>query len=195
MIMFLRLLIFALAFLVLLFTSGPSASQPDSGVALVGATGSTALDAVRERVDGIPFTNWWEAAQADAVTPLRIVYFDPATLDDAALRWSWQAFARGVVFVGVGASYAEMRYVTGGLCTARGAALPVNLPEPHAITFFLPPDADPEAVEADLRGCVQPEGEFPPRGLGISEGVLTAPLDDAGLDALLETAAAALGEG
>lgn len=195
MILLLRLFVFALALLILMFSSGPSASQSDTGVALVGATGSATLDAVRERVDGLAFTNWWEAAQADAVTPLRVVYFDPATLDDAALRWSWQAFARGVVFVGVGATYAEMRYVTGGLCTARGAMLPVNLPETHAIAFYLPPDAEPEAIEADLRGCVQPSGDFPSRGLGISEGVLTAPLDDAGLDALLDTVAAALGEG
>lgn len=195
MIALLRLLMFALALLVLLLTNGPSASQPDTSVALIGATGSATLDAVRERVGGVAFTNWWEAAQADAVTPLRVVYFDPATLDDAALRWSWQAFARGVVFVGVGASYAEMRYVTGGLCTARGATLAVNLPETHAIAFYLTQDAAPEAVEADLRGCVQPSGDFPPRGLGISEGVLTAPLDAAGLDVLQETVAAALGEG
>ena len=51
------------------------------------------------------------------------------------------------------------------------------------------------AAKAYLRGCVQPSGDFPSRGLGISEGVLTAPLDDAGLDALLDTVAAALGEG
>jgi len=195
MIAFLRLLLYLLALLILTFSSGPSASQPDHRVALIGATGSAALDAVRGQIDGLNFTNWWELAQADAATPFRVVYFDPATLDDAALRWSWQAFARGVVFVGVGASYAEMCYVTGGLCTARGAALPVNLPETHAIAFYLTPDAEPEAIEADLRGCVLPDGDFPPRGLGISEGVLTAPLDDAGLDALLETVATALGEG
>ena len=194
MIALLRFGLTLLAFLILMMSSGPSASQPDTHVALIGATGSPALDAVRERVDGLDFTNWWEAAQADTVTPFQVVYFDPATLDDAALRWSWQAFERGVVFVGIGTSYAEMRYVTGGLCTARGATLPVNLPETHAIGFYLTPDATPDAVEADLRGCVQPQGDFPPRGLGISEGVLIAPLDDAGLDALLETVAAALGE-
>lgn len=193
MIMLLRLLLFVLALLILLLSNGPSYAQPDNTVALVGATGSAALDAVRERVDGVDFTTWWELAQADAETPFRAVYFDPATLDDAALRWSWQAFARGVVFSGIGASYAEMRYVTGGLCTARGAILPANLPETHAITFFLTETAAPDAIEADLRGCVQPEGDFPSRGLAISEGVLTAPLDEAGLDALLATVAAALG--
>jgi hypothetical protein len=191
----LRFLVFLLALLILLFTSGPSTSQPEHRVALVGATGSAALDAVRGRMDGFAFTNWWEAAQSDADTPFRVVFFDPATLDDAALRWSWQAFERGVVFVGVGASYAEMRYVTGGLCTARGAVLPVNLPETHAIVFYLSPDAEPDAVEADLRGCVLPEGDFPPRGLAISEGVLTAPLNDTGLDVLLATVEAVLGEG
>jgi hypothetical protein len=195
MILLLRFLLFFLALLILLFTSGPVASQPDDSVALIGATGSAALDAVRARVDGLALTNWWEAAQADAVTPLRLVIFDPATLDDAALRWSWQAYERGVVFVGIGASYAEMRYVTGGFCTARGAALPVNLPDTHAIVFYLPPDAEPDAIEADLRGCVLPEGDFPPRGLGLSEGILTAPLDAAGLDVLMETVGAALGEG
>ena len=52
-----------------------------------------------------------------------------------------------------------------------------------------------ESMSADLRGCVLPEGDFPPRGLGLSEGILTAPLDAAGLDVLMETVDAALGEG
>lgn len=170
------------------------AAQPDIRVAIVGATGGDALDPVRGAIDGVAFTNWWEAAAADAVTPFSVVIFDPATLDDAALRWTWQAFGRGVVFVGIGASYAEMRYVTGGLCTARGAVLPINLPATHAITFYLTPGADPGVIEADLRGCVAPEGDFPPRGLAISEGVLTAPLDQNGIAALLETVQSAMGE-
>lgn len=172
----------------------PAATQPDSRVAMIGMTGSETLDAIRGAVDGRDFTNWWEAAEADAVTPFSVVIFDPATLDDAALRWTWQAFERGVVFVGIGASYAEMRYVTGGLCTARGAVLPINLPETHAITFYLTPGADPGVVEADLRGCVAPEGDFPPRGLAVSEGILTAPLDEKGIAALLETVQSAMGE-
>lgn len=174
--------------------TGSMAAQPDIRVAFVGATGSETLDTVRAAIDGVGFTNWWEAAAADAVTPFSVVIFDPATLDDAALRWTWQAFERGVVFTGIGASYAEMRYVTGGLCTARGAVLPINLPETHAITFYLSVGMNPGATEADLRGCVAPEGDFPPRGLAMSEGVLTAPLNENGIAALLETIEYAMGE-
>lgn len=175
---------------------GPrTAAQPDIRVAVVGATGSAALDPIRQRIDGLDFVNWWEAAAADAITPFSVIFFDPATLDDAALRWSWHAFQRGVVFVGVGASYAEMRYLTGGLCTARGAQLPATLPGAHAITFYTIPGAEPFATEADLRGCVLPDGASWTSVPVKSEGVLTAPLDDAGLDALLETVEFAMGEG
>lgn len=168
-------------------------AQPDVRVALIAATGSDALDSVQESVNGLVFASWWEMAAADAVTPFSVVFFDPATLDDAALSWTWPAFQRGVVFVGIGASYAEMRYVTGGLCTARGAALPVNLPTTHAITFFATPGDEPFATDADLRGCVLTPETW--RGVPVrAEGVLTAPLDETGLAALLETVEFAMGE-
>ncbi len=171
---------------------GTAAAQPDTRVAVIAPSGSDALDSIQESVNGQVFTSWWDAAAADAVTPFSVVMFDPATLDDAALRWAWRAFERGAIFTGVGARYAEMRYVTGGLCTARGAVLPINLPDSHAITFFVIPGTEAAVTETDLRGCVlSPDGG--PYSVPVrSEGILTAPLDANGIDALLETIQAAI---
>ena len=187
MLTFARFWIAAVFFLVVPSSVAPhfAAQEADIRVAVVGAHGSDTFKAVRDAANGLPFANWWEVVDADAGTPFDLVIFDPATLDNAPLDWTWEAFARGVVFTGVGASYAEMRYVTGGLCTARGSVLPVTLPGEHAITFYLTPEGDAATTEASLRGCIMPDK--PLDWFGASEGVLIAPLNQNGVAALLET--------